>query len=229
MDGKLLLRLERCLRCQGVFPICRSCYHGQAYCSDDCRKPARTSQLRALRAAYQASPGGREDHRDRNRELRKRDRELRKRAASITSVMDQGSEILAPSSSVCLPQGPTSLMSSELEVEGRNHDDDDSTDSVSDNEPTLDEGSGEAGRRRGVEGGLADAEDATPPSVADAPRGDGTLVPGSGARCAVCHRGGVVVSAWPSRRPVPERRYGALHGRASPARARAPPAHRRAR
>jgi hypothetical protein len=127
MDGKLLLRLERCLRCQGVFPICRSCYHGQAYCSDDCRKSARASQLRALRAAYQASPGGREDHRDRNRELRKRDRELRKRAASITSVMDQGSEILAPSSSVCLPQGPPSLMSSEVEVEGRNHGDDDST------------------------------------------------------------------------------------------------------
>jgi len=185
MDGKLLLRLERCLRCQGVFPICRSCYHGQAYCSDDCRKSARASQLRALRAAYQASPGGREDHRDRNRELRKRDRELRKRAASITSVMDQGSEILAPSSSVCLPQGPSSPMSGELEVEGRNHDDDDTTDGVSEDEPTLDEDPGEAGRRRGVEGGLAAHRDATSPGVADVPRGDGSLVPGSGARCAV--------------------------------------------
>lgn len=113
MDGKLLLRLERCLGCQGLFPICRCCYHGQTYCSDDCRGPARAAQSRAARATYQASPGGREDHRDRNRELRKR-------AAPITSVMDQGSEILAPSSSVCLPQGPSSLMSSELEVEGRN-------------------------------------------------------------------------------------------------------------
>jgi hypothetical protein len=104
-----------------VFPICRCCYHGQTYCSDDCRKPARAAQIRAARATYQASPGGREDHRDRNRELRKR-------AAPITSVMDQGTEILAPSSSVCLPQGPSSLMSSELEVEGRDHDDDDPTD-----------------------------------------------------------------------------------------------------
>src|SRR3954467_13472130 len=215
MDGKLLLRLERCLRCQGVFPICRSCYHGQAYCSDDCRKPARAAQLRALGATYQASPGGREDHRDRNRELRKRDRRLRKRAASITSVMDQGSEILVPSSSVCLPQGPPSLMSSEVEVEGRSHGDDDSTDGVSENGPTLDEDLGEAGRRRGVEGGLADHRDATFPSVADAPRGPGALVSGAGARCAVCQRGGIVVSAWPSRRPVPQRRHGALHGRAT--------------
>jgi hypothetical protein len=71
--------------------------------------------------------------------------------------MDQGSEILAPSSSVCLPRGPSSLMFSELEVEGRNHDDD-PTDSVSENELTLDEDPGEAGRRRGIEGGLADAE-----------------------------------------------------------------------
>lgn len=135
MDGRLLLRLERCVGCQSLFLICRSCYHGHTYCSDDCRKLARASQLREIRAAHQASPGGRKDHRDRNRALRKRDRELRKRAASLTSVMDQGSEILAPSSSVCLPQGPTSLIPSELEVEGRNHDDDDSTDSVSDNEP----------------------------------------------------------------------------------------------
>src|SRR5438552_16948976 len=103
MDGKLLLRLERCLGCQGLFPICRACYRSQTYCGDDCRKPARVAQIRAARATYQAAPGGREDHRDRNRELRKR-------AAPITSVMDHGSEILAPSSSVCLPQSPTSLI-----------------------------------------------------------------------------------------------------------------------
>src|ERR1700704_6194819 len=85
MDGMFLLRLERCLGCQSLFLICRCCYHGHTYCSDDCRKPARTLQLRGIRAAHQASPGGRKDHRDRNRELRKRDRELRKRAASMTS------------------------------------------------------------------------------------------------------------------------------------------------
>jgi len=87
MDGRLLLRLERCVRCQRLFVMCRRCYHGQTYCNNGCRKPARALQLSTLRAKHQASPGGREDHRDRNRELRKRDRELRKRAAS--SVMDQ--------------------------------------------------------------------------------------------------------------------------------------------
>src|ERR1700733_2621235 len=196
MDGKLLLRLERCVGCQALFPICRCCYHGQTYCSDDCRKPARIAQARAARATHQASAGGREDHRDRNRELRKR-------AAPTTSVMDQGSEILAPSSSVCLPQGPSSPMSGELEVEGQSRDDDDTTDGVPEDEPTRDESSGEAGRRRGVEGGLADAEAAPSPGVADAPRGDGPLVSDAGARCAVCDRRGVVVAAWASRRPVP--------------------------
>ena len=57
MDGRLLLRLERCLGCQSLFLICRCCYHGHTYCSDDCRKPARASQLRGIRAAHQASPG----------------------------------------------------------------------------------------------------------------------------------------------------------------------------
>jgi len=45
--------------------------------------------------------------------------------------MDQGSEILATSSSVCPPQGSPSLMFSEIEVEGRNHDDDGPTDGIS--------------------------------------------------------------------------------------------------
>jgi hypothetical protein len=52
MDGRLLLRLERCVRCRRLFVMCRRCYHGQTYCSDDCRKPARASQLSTLRAKH---------------------------------------------------------------------------------------------------------------------------------------------------------------------------------
>lgn len=136
MDGRLLLRLERCVGCMCVFPICRCCYRGQTYCSDDCRGPARIAQTRTARATYQASTEGRDDHRDRNRELRRR-------AASVASVMDQGSEIVARSSSVCLPQGPCAPMSGVAEVEGRGDDDADPTDGVSEDQSPRDEDPGE--------------------------------------------------------------------------------------
>jgi len=126
MHGKWLLVLERCLGCQALFLICRSCYHGQVYCGDACRKRARAAQVIMARAKHQATPHGRDDHRDRNRALRGR-------SAPITSVMDQGSEILAPSSSVCLPQGPSAPMSGAVEVERRNDDDADPTDCSSEN------------------------------------------------------------------------------------------------
>jgi hypothetical protein len=179
MDGKLLLRLERCLRCHGIFPICRCCYRGQAYCDDACRAAARAAQCRAVRATYQASSDGRADHRDRNRELRKR-------AAPVGSVMDQGSKILAPSSSVCLPQGPSAPMSGGAEVSGRSHDDANPTDRISqvERERRCDEDPGESGQRRGVEGGVTGGDDAASTGAADTARGDGALVSGAGARCA---------------------------------------------
>ena len=31
MDGKLLLRLERCVGYQALFPMCRCCYHAPTY------------------------------------------------------------------------------------------------------------------------------------------------------------------------------------------------------
>ena len=98
MDDRLLLCLERCGLCGDLFALCRPCFRGHSYCDDGCRSPARASQRKQARARHQASPLGREDHRDRNRELR-----LRKRAAVGASVMDQGSEKLAPTVSVWLP------------------------------------------------------------------------------------------------------------------------------
>src|SRR5512147_2313496 len=47
MDGKLLLRLERCVGCTRLFPICRCYYRGYTYYSDGCREPARAAQVRA--------------------------------------------------------------------------------------------------------------------------------------------------------------------------------------
>lgn len=224
MDA-LLLVLERCGGCDGLFSICRPCYHGQTYCDKSCRVPARAAQTRAARATYQRSAHGRRARRDRNRRLRRR-------AVPITFVMDQGAELLAPTSSVCLPQGPHAPMSGGVEIEGRSQDDDIPTEGDFENGSTCDESAGATRRRRCVEGGLAGTLfAATPTSVADAARSDGALAPDAGPRCAVCLRGGVVVSTWPSRRHVAQRRHGALHGRATPSRrrSRAPPAHHRLR
>src|SRR5882724_174051 len=183
MDDKLLLRLERCGRCLHLFAICRCCYRGQTYCGDDCRVPARAAQKSAARATYQGSPEGREDHRDRNRELRK---------CAAPRVMDQGSEILAPSSSVWLPKGPLSPMDGAVEANGGSHDDD-PTDCNPENKPSLDESAGAHARRGRVEGGLAATlVAAASQGVADAARSDRALAPDAGARCAVCGRGGVV-------------------------------------
>jgi hypothetical protein len=120
MDG-LLLVVERCGGCGGMFPICRCCYHGQTYCGKSCRVPARATQARAARSKYQLSLHGR-------RVRSERRRERRDGAASITNVMDQGPEEVAPTSSVCLPQGPHAPMTGVVETEGRSQDDDVSLD-----------------------------------------------------------------------------------------------------
>ena len=187
-----LLCLERCGACLGVFPICRPCFHGQTYCGDACRLPARKAQARLARATYQRSSRGRRVRSDRRRELRRR-------AASIIFVMDQGTELVALSTSVCLPQGPLAPMSGVLEVAGRSPDDE--TPLCIAAAFTFDEDPVDA--RRGV-------------------RRDRTLVPDLGPRCAVCHRRGSVVSAWPTRRSLPEHRRDPRPGRS-----RAPPRARR--
>jgi hypothetical protein len=75
------LRLRRCCdpSCNAVFAICRSCDHGQRYCSAACRKRRRSQQLRAAGRRYQATDAGRLAHRCRQREYRQRDSE-----ASVT-------------------------------------------------------------------------------------------------------------------------------------------------
>ena len=52
-DGVRLLGLT-CRRCGGAFGVCRSCYHGQRYCSERCRKDARREQCCQAQKRYMA-------------------------------------------------------------------------------------------------------------------------------------------------------------------------------
>ena len=65
---------------------CSECDRGQMYCGTPCRKISRAEIARRARAVHQASPLGRQDHRDRNRDYR---------ARRSTRVMDLGSKDLA--------------------------------------------------------------------------------------------------------------------------------------
>ena len=62
----------RAVRCGVMFFICRACYRGQAYCSDECRRQSRDEQLRKANRRYQQDPEVREDHCERMREYRRR-------------------------------------------------------------------------------------------------------------------------------------------------------------
>ena len=76
----------RCHECLALFFVCEPCFRGHGYCAEECRVTARRRQLRAANARHQRTEEGREDHRDRQRELRRRQRER-------SGVTDQGSAI----------------------------------------------------------------------------------------------------------------------------------------
>jgi len=81
--------------CGLMFFICRSCYRGQAYCSERCRQESRQEQRRKANRRYQQDPEVRRDHRDRQREYRKQFRESR--------VTDQSSLVDCSWGSICAP------------------------------------------------------------------------------------------------------------------------------
>ena len=58
--------------CGAIFYICNSCYRGQVYCGDECRRRMRRQQRRRANRRYQQSREGRLDHRDRQRAYRER-------------------------------------------------------------------------------------------------------------------------------------------------------------
>ncbi len=81
--------------CGVMFFICRPCYRGQAYCSDECRYESRRHQRQKANRRYQQDPEVRRDHRDRMREYRKQ--------LHASRVTDQSSIIDCGSGSICGP------------------------------------------------------------------------------------------------------------------------------
>lgn len=79
-----------------MFFICRPCYRGQVYCSEECRRVSRREQRRKANRRYQQDPEVKQDHRDRMREHRKRHRGI--------CVIDQSSTIQYGSGSICALQ-----------------------------------------------------------------------------------------------------------------------------
>jgi hypothetical protein len=81
--------------CGMMFFICRTCYRGQAYCSDGCRLRSRREQRRNANRRYQQDPEVRQDHRQHMRELRRQQRESR--------VIDQSSALASDSGTLSPP------------------------------------------------------------------------------------------------------------------------------
>lgn len=71
MEIILLIHIE-CRRCAQHFYVCRSCWRGQAYCCQQCRKAAQREARRKAQKKYRQTPKGKETHRlqERNRRLR---------------------------------------------------------------------------------------------------------------------------------------------------------------
>ena len=77
-----------CRRCKGLFSLCRSCFHGQAYCSEECRGPAQHAAAMARRRRYRATARA---HRSRAAQAaRRRARKKVGHAGSAAFVMVHG-------------------------------------------------------------------------------------------------------------------------------------------
>ena len=84
--------------CGAMFYICGSCYRGQVYCGERCRRRMRRNQMRLANRKHQDSPEGKLDHRDRQRVYRKKCRlrrvtdhtsARRPRSVNIQETMDK--------------------------------------------------------------------------------------------------------------------------------------------
>lgn len=77
-----------CGCCSTSFWVCRSCYRGQKYCGDRCRKRIRRQKCREYNRIHQQSPEGRLDHSDRQRAYMQR-RDLVLAEATLKKMTDQ--------------------------------------------------------------------------------------------------------------------------------------------
>ena len=74
-----------CKCCQKSFVICKSCYRGHCYCSQQCRELGYALAKRKARHVYEQSHEAKLDHRDRSKRYRKN--------ISEKIVTDKGSKI----------------------------------------------------------------------------------------------------------------------------------------
>ncbi len=58
----LLIKIV-CKHCQTLFYMCRSCFRGHVYCSDQCRNEVSTKISRRAQSKYRTSKKGRKKHR----------------------------------------------------------------------------------------------------------------------------------------------------------------------
>ena len=81
--------------CGVMFYICGSCYRGQVYCGERCRRKAQRQQRRDANRRHQQTREGRLDHRDRQRAYRQRRRRARVTDTPSPSTYDWGSITVA--------------------------------------------------------------------------------------------------------------------------------------
>jgi hypothetical protein len=81
-----LHRVFRCLKCECMVKVCRSCDRRQRYCSQECALAARASSLRAAGRKYQSTDAGRQKNAQRQARWRARQRgqERGRSASSVT-------------------------------------------------------------------------------------------------------------------------------------------------
>ncbi len=75
-----------CRACACTFVICKSCYRGHRYCSDDCRSRGYKQIRQKARQKFESSSEARLDHRDRSQKYRDKLKD------SINGVTDQTSK-----------------------------------------------------------------------------------------------------------------------------------------
>lgn len=92
-----------CKWCDSMFAICKHCYRGHRYCSENCRHRGYEQARKAARHRHEASEEARLDHRDRQKRYRKTRFEK--------TVTDKGSNFseLSLVSSLCSHLDPDQL------------------------------------------------------------------------------------------------------------------------
>ncbi len=74
----VLLKCIECRRCAQTFYVCRSCWRGQAYCCQGCRRAAQKEARCKAQRKYRQTVKGKEAHcrQERNRRLRQSEKTM---------------------------------------------------------------------------------------------------------------------------------------------------------